>query len=154
MNGLQEWAMTICITLAGAALFSMLVPNSSMKKVATFSINLFLLTSLISPIITEPPEFDFSVITEQPEENEELNQLIDQQVDHQAERILEQNCKQLFEENGTKIDEIQISINRTEETQSVEVSIWADSSLQPKQMEMEQLVQSQLGVVPQIIYTG
>lgn len=154
MNGLQEWAMTICITLAGAALFSMLVPNSSMKKVATFSINLFLLTSLISPIITSPPEFDFSVISEQPEENEELNQLIDQQVDRQAEIMLEQNCKQLFEENGTKIDQIKISINRTEETPSVEVSVWADSSLQSKRMEMEQLIQNQLGVVPQIIYTG
>lgn len=153
MESIQDWAMTVCITMAGASVFSMLVPNSNLKKVVSFTIQLFFLSSLISPLILHPPQLDFTAIYQEAAPTEELEAVVNSQTQNLAEEQLRQQLEQLLSQNGYKIEQIEIHINQTEDNGQTEIILTCDPSEQTRQAELSALIERQIGVSPQILYT-
>ena len=50
MDEIKSWAFSLCCASVGGALFSLLLPDSSVGKVGRFSVQLFLLCCLILPL--------------------------------------------------------------------------------------------------------
>lgn len=152
MDSIQSWALAVCITMVGATIFSMLVPNSNMKKVVTFAINLFFISSLLSPIVISPPNIDFSATESEIVENSALTQTMQQEVITMTENELTKELEQLFTQNGYKFNQIAIDINSTDG--SIEkVTIDMPISEQINEADIKKLVQNAIGVIPMISYT-
>lgn len=152
MDSIQSWALAVCITMVGATVFSMLVPNSNMKKVVTFAINLFFISSLLSPIVIHPPNIDFSATESEIVENSALTQTMQQEVIAMTENELTKELEQLFTQNGYKFNQIAIDINSTDG--SIEkVTIDMPISEQINEADIKKLVQNTIGVIPMISYT-
>lgn len=153
MDSIRTWVLTICVTLVGSSLFKMLVPSSEINKMAKFTINLFLISSLVSPILFNSLELDFTIISGEIDNNSNLEAVTDEQVYSQAEKQLKLQLEELFAQNGTKINDIEIDISISEEVQTVQIALWADSSERINQQKVEELVLDNIGVQPEIIYS-
>lgn len=152
MDSIQSWALAVCITMVGATIFSMLVPNSNMKKVVTFAINLFFISSLLSPIVIDPPNIDFSATESEIVENSALTQTMQQEVITITENELTKELEQLFTQNGYKFNQIAIDINSTDG--SIEkATIDMPTSELINEADVKKLVQNTIGVIPMVSYT-
>ena len=146
---MQTWALTVCVTMIGGALFSMLVPNNSMQRVVKFTLNLFFISALLSPFITEFPDLDLSFTEQTLAASDELYNLMEEETVNHAERTLEEGLTVVFEQNGYKIEDIAININIEEETTEIIVVIPQEEQGQIPQIE--QLVKNETGILPRIV---
>lgn len=155
MESIQNWAMTVCVTMAGAAVFHMLLPGSGLKKMAMFAVNLFFISSLISPLILNPPKFDFDVITSEVTQNEDLDSLVDGQVEALTQKNLDKQVGQLLSQHNYTAEKIETTIH-IEADNSISITklkIWIRREQQSSQSAIEQLVSKEVGVQPEIAYT-
>ena len=155
METIQNWAMTVCVTMAGAAVFNMLLPGSGLKKMAMFTINLFFISSLISPLILHPPTFDFDIITSDVTQNEELSTVVDDQVITLAENNLNKEVGQILAQNDFAAEKIETTIH-IEADNSISITklkIWIRREQQSNQSAIAQLVSKEEGVQPEIVLT-
>ncbi len=157
MNHLQNWVFSVCVTMVGAGIFSLMSPNSHFKKVMTFTISLFFLSSLLSPFLFSMPDLDLSVVSGQLTQNEELNQKVSDQVVEETKSVLAKQLGQIFQENGYKIDALAIDMNKTDFEDAGTSSLQVHITLPPEERKAEgnirALTQSSLGVVPSIEYS-
>ncbi len=147
---MQNWAMSICVAMIGGALFSMLVPNGNMKKVLTFTLNLFFISTIAAPILTGITQLDFSSNLKNIIQNDKLSEVSINQTIDLAKKNLETGLKAVFIQNGYKDVDINIDINKENETTEVCVKIPEDEQYSKK--DIEQLVIGEMGIKPEIIY--
>lgn len=146
---MQSWALAVCATMIGGALFSLLVPNNNLKRVVQFTLSLFFVSALVAPFLTELPDVDFSFAEQVLASNDELEGVMETEVIKQAQSSLEQGLMVVFEQNGYKIEDITININSEEETTQIIVVIPQEEIQRIPQME--QLVQNETGIIPKIV---
>lgn len=146
---MQNWAITVCVTMIGGALFSLLVPSNNLQRVVKFTLSLFFVSALVTPFLTDLPDIDLSPIEYAAADNDELSSLVEEETVKQAENILKEGLTAVFEQNGYKISDIAIHINSEEETTQITVIIPQDEWEYIPQME--QLVKSETGISPQIL---
>lgn len=146
---MQSWALAVCATMIGGALFSLLVPNNNLKRVVQFTLSLFFVSALVAPFLTELPDVDFSFAEQVLASNDELEGVMETEVIKQAQSSLEQGLMVVFEQNGYKIEDITININSEEETTQITVVIPQEEIQRIPQME--QLVQNETGIIPKIV---
>lgn len=60
MELIKNYALSLCMTLIAAGIFSMLIPGKSMEKVLKFAISLFFLSCLALPVLKGDVTFSFS----------------------------------------------------------------------------------------------
>lgn len=158
MNSLQSWALSVCVTMVGVGIFSLLVPNSNLKKVVSFTISLFFLSSLLSPLILSMPELDFSAISGEITQNTELEETTRQQVLEQTKDTIAKELGQIFLQNGYKIEALAIDISNEDSENDTDTKIKVKLTLPKEQKNQEgnirALVRSSVGVNPEIEYSG
>ena len=146
---MQSWALAVCATMIGGALFSLLVPNNNLQRVVRFTLSLFFVSALVAPLLTDLPDFDISFTEYTLAANDELGDLIKDEVIEEAETALEEGLTADFEQNGYKMEDIAIHINSEEETTQITIVIPQDEQQQIPQME--QLVLNETGILPKIL---
>lgn len=155
MNSLQSWALSVCVTMVGVGIFSLLVPNSNLKKVVSFTISLFFLSSLLSPLILSMPELDFSAISGEITQNTELEETTRQQVLEQTKDTIAKELGQIFLQNGYKIEALAIDIsNEDSENGNIKVKLTLPKEQASQEGNIRALVRSSVGVNPEIEYSG
>lgn len=155
MNSLQNWALSVCVTMVGVGIFSLLVPNSNLKKVVSFTISLFFLSSLLSPLILSMPELDFSAISSEITQNTELEETTRQQVLEQTKNTIAKELGQIFLQNGYKIESLAIDIsNEDSENGNIKVKLTLPKEQASQEGNIRALVRSSVGVNPEIEYSG
>lgn len=155
MNSLQNWALSVCVTMVGVGIFSLLVPNSNLKKVVSFTISLFFLSSLLSPLILSMPELDFSAISSEITQNTELEETTRQQVLEQTKDTIAKELGQIFLQNGYKIESLAIDIsNEDSENGNIKVKLTLPKEQASQEGNIRALVRSSVGVNPEIEYSG
>lgn len=155
MNSLQNWALSVCVTMVGVGIFSLLVPNSNLKKVVSFTISLFFLSSLLSPLILSMPELDFSAISSEITQNTELEETTRQQVLEQTKNTIAKELGQIFLQNGYKIESLAIDIsNEDSENGNIKVKLTLPKEQASQEGNIRAVVRSSVGVNPEIEYSG
>lgn len=155
MNSLQNWALSVCVTMVGVGIFSLLVPNSNLKKVVSFTISLFFLSSLLSPLILSMPELDFSAISSEITQNTELEETTRQQVLEQTKDTIAKELGQIFLQNGYKIESLAIDIsNEDSENGNIKVKLTLPKEQASQEGNIRAVVRSSVGVNPEIEYSG
>lgn len=155
MNSLQNWALSVCVTMVGVGIFSLLVPNSNLKKVVSFTISLFFLSSLLSPLILSMPELDFSAISSEITQNTELEETTRQQVLEQTKNTIAKELGQIFFQNGYKIESLAIDIsNEDSENGNIKVKLTLPKEQASQEGNIRAVVRSSVGVNPEIEYSG
>lgn len=155
MSSLQNWALSVCVTMVGVGIFSLLVPNSNLKKVVSFTISLFFLSSLLSPLIISMPELDFSAISSEITQNTELEETTRQQVLEQTKDTIAKELGQIFLQNGYKIEALAIDIsNEDSENGNIKVKLTLPKEQASQEGNIRAVVRSSVGVNPEIEYSG
>lgn len=154
MHAIQSWALSVCVSMVGAAVFSLLIPNSNLKKVISFTVSLFFLSSLLAPFAMQFREIDISEMTGLvSNEQTALTKQAEEQVIEQTEESIKKQLYYIFEKNGYKVEDISINIDRTTlEQRSFDIVIFVQKSQASQEKEIMEAVRMYTGVTPQMIY--
>ena len=157
MDMIRQWALSICVTVVAATIFSMLIPNGSMEKVVRFAVSLFFLVSLLSPFIGGRIDWNIDFNTEAMEQQDTvpLQESIDRQMTTIVENRLEASVTQLLAGIDVEPEKIEIQVNVGEDN-SICISrlvLRLGQKDQNKGREASDLLKKEVGVTPEISYT-
>ena len=112
METIRTIGVSICVTAAVTAIFSMLAPDSKFDKVLKFAISLFFLTGLISPFVSGG--LDFHVVMELGETQvaqQELSESVQSQFGALAEKKLAASLEKMLAAEGISVRKVTVTIH-------------------------------------------
>ena len=156
MEVIRDWALTICITAIGGAIFSILTPNNNSEKLIRFVCCLFFLSAVISPIITNPVNFDISSAMEYTMpglDDNALQEGVKNQTEKAAERVIYTAAEKILHENSIKVKKIEINININEDNSILinRLAVHIDEIFKNNIEEIKDLLEKEVGIEPEII---
>ncbi|MCL2089600.1 MAG: stage III sporulation protein AF [Oscillospiraceae bacterium] len=159
MDIIREWAFVICITALGASLFSMLAPNSNMEKVMRFTISLFFLSGIISPIASGSVKFDYKSAIEYKQiesYKEELAEGVREQYRRMAEGEIVRLIAAAIPPEQAGIKKIEAIVNIDEDNSisinNITVTIAMDSRY--GELDIKQILKRETGLEVEVIRDG
>ena len=113
MDEIKSWAFSLCCASVGGALFSLLLPDSSVGKVGRFSVQLFLLCCLILPLssfrrisLTIP-----QIQAETANRAEDISSTVSEQIKTQAAQSLSRIAEDILDERNLPYRKIETIVN-------------------------------------------
>ena len=155
METIKEWAFTVCITMVGAALFSMLVPKGSMKKTVQFTISLFFLVSIVSPLIQSPLTLDFeSLLGSYDNQSVQANveNTANEQIKSLAAKKTEDVVLEKLKEKNVQPEKIAVNVNINEDGSICinDISIFLYKENAQEQKNLQTFIESELEIETQV----
>lgn len=158
MDWIRDFSLSICITIIISIIYSMLVPKGNMEKTVRFTLSVFFLTCLVSPFITNPPQFNLDLdrfaSTQNIEDYEVVKSTIEE-YKNGTEKIMSIKLGEKLRELEFRVTKIEVEVDLNFETQAIKVNsikLVGDKTQESRKMELEKVVKSELGVVPEIEY--
>ena len=145
---MQKTILSICITLILISIFFTLIPNKNIEPTIKFTLNLFLISVIIIPIINFFKNFKFSEYSEFLKKNELNKEDLEKKIFKTNKENLEKALKIVFLKNGYKDLDISININKEKKTTNITVKIPENKNYNTK--KIEQIVKQQTGIIPKI----
>ena len=117
MDEVKNWAFALCCAAVGGALLSLLLPDSSVGRVCRFSVQIFLLCSMILPI-SQLSGLSLSLPKVQLETTDRAHSIsstINLQIRRETEKALENHVGMLLTENDLSYQKIEAIVNTAED---------------------------------------
>lgn len=151
MEGIRMIGMSICVTAAVTALFSMLVPDSGLEKVLKFAIGLFFLTSLAAPFASGKLNFQIDAgLPTGAATGTELTESVESAFSGLASRKVAAAIEKLLLREGYEPKKVEVGIHITGQN-SVSINqmrITIDS--QGDAVQIGEIVKREVGFTPEI----
>ncbi|MCL2014569.1 MAG: stage III sporulation protein AF [Oscillospiraceae bacterium] len=174
MDVIRDWALAVCFTAVGGAVFSILTPRSGngMDRLIRFVCSLFFLSAVISPFVTGSADFDFgwiisgSNITEMTsadtgfytgtasiKEDTPLDQGIREQTKTAVESDLRARIVDLLQYNGLNAEKIEIIVNINEDDSILitRLALYTSSSRIADIKKLKEMLKKEVGIEPEVI---
>lgn len=152
MDGLQQWAFSICASVLIAGVFSILAPKGSMEKLLRLVVSVFLIMALFSPFIKSGkltlPSFSEQDAAGQYEDAKDLEQAINEQMAKQMEASIKGQITACLKKNGADGAKVRVSmdIDSDGRIKMNEIMILISDSDRAKRQEIRQAVKNELGL--------
>lgn len=153
MDGIRMIGMSVCVTAAVTALFSMLVPDGKMDKVLKFGISLFFLTGLISPFVSG--KLDFHVDVDLPTgtaTQQNMSRAVESQFTGMAERNLSAAIERLLLREGFNVKKVELRIHIDEQggvfMEQMQITVPKAESAEVEKIQA--VVQREIGFTPEV----
>ena len=116
MDGIRLWAFSICSAAVVGTIVYMIFPKGKLEKIFRFTVTLFFLCSLFSPLIVRTTGFSLNFDFLEPEEhqvpeNQELDYTLEEQIEHAFRQNLTQLIEKSLQEIEIKADKILLDIH-------------------------------------------
>lgn len=147
---MQNFILAIAATMIGGSIFAMAMPKGNLKKIMTFTLNLFFISSLLSPFVISAKNIDLGDITSKIMDTQKLDSMVGEQTVTLANENLKRTILILLKENGYKVEELNIEINLEGQNTSIEVIL--NEEERKNEFEIEKLIRSQTGIMPKVVY--
>lgn len=122
MEQIKMIATSICVTAVITGIFTLLVPNNSFDKVMRFSISLFFIAAIVSPIFTQGLKFDFNFNINELQPTPEivsLKAVSDNKVLDLAKGSIEKQLKSKLSNKYDNIKSVDVILDSKENTKSL-----------------------------------
>lgn len=158
MEAIRSWAFSICFAAVSCGLIQMLIPNISTGKVLRFTVAIFFLICVLSPVVLdgyEPP-----IITQEDvqQNTQEIADKLTASVDERFQKDAKNQISTLIKENlleiGIKPNKIIININTKDKDRILinNVRIELDEGYQSEHQKTVALLEQLLGIPPELVY--
>lgn len=151
MEGIKEVGISICFTVIVSTLFSILMPSQKLEKVIGFSISLFFVTGVISPFFNT--NIDFSIDIADIVDVSPLQHEMTSQLTNIAVTRLQNSTLNILTKNNLEVTNVQIYVNNLDydsiSIDRVIITTYEQGTI--NQAKIQGIVQSELGIIPQII---
>ncbi len=153
MEGIRMIGMSLCVTAAVTALFSMLVPDNRMEKVLRFAVSLFFLTSLVSPFLSGGLDFHMDLsVPDSAQSDPGLAQSVESQFTGLAEKKVASAVEKALAQEGIPVKKVQVSININEDggISITKMCITVNGEEHPDTGKIAETVKREVGFTPEI----
>ena len=148
---MYNWAIYICVSIICGTIFYMLVPNGNMEKSMKLVLNVFLVSSLITPLIKNLNYCDIFNCLDKIYNSDEVKMRYSETVKKTDEEKLKSALKIVLAKSGYKFLDINIDISKdNSKVKNVGLKIAKDKNYDINQIK--QIVKNETGLDPEIIY--
>ena len=145
---MQKTILCICISIIVISILFTLIPNSNMESSMRFTLNIFLISIILMPILMNIGKLNFSKYSNIIENNKQLNEDLEKKIFQNNEKSLINALKIVFSQNGYKDLDISININKENKTSSITIKIPQEKNYDEE--KIKQIVKQQTGLTPKI----
>lgn len=145
---MQKTILCICVSIIIISILFTLVPNSNMESPMRFTLNVFLISIILMPILIHIGKLNFSKYSNIIENNKFLNENIEKKIFKNNEKNLEHALKIVFSQNGYNDLDISININKDSKTPTITVKIPKEKNYDEE--KIKQLVEKETGITPKL----
>ena len=159
MDSIRSAAVSLCIALVAAGIFSMLTPSGSWNRFARFGVQLFLLLSLASPFFSGELNWTMEtgeLLEEADSARTEMSALAEEQLLENFSENLEQSARDVLENAGFSPLEIEAWVHIADE-QRIDITaieITLPEGQRARAEEAAGLISETFGMQPQILFSG
>ena len=159
MDSIRSAAVSLCIALVAAGIFSMLTPSGSWNRFARFGVQLFLLLSLASPFFSGELNWTMEtgeLLEEADSARTEMSALAEEQLLENFSENLEQSARDVLENAGFSPLEIEAWVHSADE-QRIDISelnITLPEEEKSRGDQASQLIAEAFGTEPQLTFSG
>ena len=121
-----------------------------MESVMKFTLNLFLISIIVVPLISNIKKIDFSQYKNILNKNQMQSYDLEQKVLENNKKNLKNALEIVFFQNGYKDLDISIDINKDSQTTNISIKIPNEKNYSRK--EIEKITKQQTGITPKIEY--
>ena len=147
---MQKTILCICIYIILISIFFVLIPNKNMESVMKFTLNLFLISIIIIPLISNISQIDFNQYKNILNKNQLQTKELEEKILENNKENLKNALKIVFLKNGYKDLDISIDINKDSQTTNILIKIPNEKNYNRK--EIEKITKQQTGITPKIKY--
>lgn len=147
---MQKTILCICIYIILISIFFVLIPNKNMESVMKFTLNLFLISIIVVPLISNLNQIDFNKYKNILNKNHMQSNNIEERVLENNKKNLKNALEIVFFQNGYKDLDISIDINKDSQTTNILIKIPNEKKYSRK--EIEKITKQQTGITPKIEY--
>ena len=148
---MYDWVIYICISIICGTIFYMLVPGGNMEKTMKLVLNVFLISSLVSPLMKKFNYQDISNCLSKIYNNDDINMYCNEYLKKTDQEKLKSALKIVLAKSGYKFLDISIDISKdNSKVKNVYLKIAKDQNYDANQIK--QIVQKETGIDPKIIY--
>ena len=154
MESIQSWAFAVCAAAVCGAVMNMLLPDGSEKRIFKTVLCLFMLCSILSPILSTDfsdlsTEFDFGESRAQTDITGELLSLSAEEV----QSTIISDAAAALREKGITADNISVLVNISPDG-SINISRFSVLISEGNPNEIKKIVEQKTGLSPEIEYRG
>ena len=147
---MQKTILCVCIYIILISIFFVLIPNKNMESVMKFTLNLFLISIIVVPLISNIKKIDFSQYKNILNKNQTQSYDLEEKVLENNKKNLKNALEIVFFQNGYKDLDISIDINKDSQTTNISIKIPSKKNYSRK--EIEKITKQQTGITPKIEY--
>ena len=147
---MQKTILCVCIYIILISIFFVLIPNKNMESVMKFTLNLFLISIIVVPLISNIKKIDFSQYKNILNKNQTQSYDLEEKVLENNKKNLKNALEIVFFQNGYKDLDISIDINKDSQTTNISIKIPSEKNYSRK--EIEKITKQQTGITPKIEY--
>ncbi len=147
---MQKTILCVCIYIILISIFFVLIPNKNMESVMKFTLNLFLISIIVVPLISNIKKIDFSQYKNILNKNQTQPYDLEEKVLENNKKSLKNALEIVFFQNGYKDLDISIDINKDSQTTNISIKIPSEKNYSRK--EIEKITKQQTGITPKIEY--
>lgn len=131
MEGVRQWAFSVCTAMVACGIAQLVMPKSNMEKMFRVTVSVFFLCCLLSPVVIRSPDLLIQVEEYSREEIEaraaKLTAVVDAQSQSEAKAQVEKIIADKLVKMGIKYRSITININTNgqsgQEIESVDIEL-------------------------------
>ncbi len=147
---MQKTILCICIYIILISIFFVLIPNKNMESVMKFTLNLFLISIIVVPLVSNLNQIDFNKYKNILNKNQIQSNNLEKKILENNKRNLKNALEIVFFQNGYKDLDISIDINKDSQTTNILIKIPNEKKYSRK--EIEKITKQQTGITPKIEY--
>lgn len=154
MESIRNWAFAVCAAAVCGAVMNMLIPDGSEKRIFKTVLCLFMLCSILSPILST----DFSALStefnfgESRAQTDITNELLSLSAEEIQSAIISDTAAAL-REKGAAADNISAEVNISPDG-SINISRFSVAISEGNPDEIKKIVEQKTGLSPEIEYLG
>ena len=120
MEGIRQWAFSICAAIVACGIARMLVPKTSLEKIFSLTVSVFFLCCLLSPALLRAPRVSIELREYSQEEMNERARALQEVVGRQQNAAEEESVRKIIAEKLSQmgIKYYSVTIDITTEGQS------------------------------------
>ena len=148
---MYDWVIYICISIICGTIFYMLVPGGNMGKTMKLVLNVFLISSLVSPLMKKFNCQNISNCISKIYNSDDINMYYNEYLKKTDQEKLKSALKIVLAKSGYKFLDISIDISKDKsKVKNVYLKMAKDQNYDANQIK--QIVQKETGIEPKIIY--
>ena len=148
---MYDWVIYICISIICGTIFYMLVPGGNMEKTMKLVLNVFLISSLVSPLVKNFNCQDISNNLSKIYNSDDINMRYNEYLKKTDQEKLKSALKIVLAKSGYKFLDISIDISK-DNSKVKNVYLKIDKGQNYDANQIKQIVQKETGIDPKIIY--